>query len=74
MPQGADRKSLRITVTPAQRAAIECLRGEQGLAEYIRRLVAEDAARRDVSWVDDLNPQGVRLSPRNSGRGKYDKV
>ena len=70
MPQGKDRKSLRITVTPSQRAAIERLRGEQGLAEYVRRLVAEDAARRGVSWGDDLNPQGVRLSTGNSGREK----
>lgn len=62
MPQGADRKSLRITVTPAQRAAIQQLQGNAKLAEYIRGLVAADAARRGVKWPDDLNPQGVRLT------------
>lgn len=61
MPQGADRKSVRITVTPAQRAAAERLRGEQGLSAYIRRLIAEDARRRGVAWPEDLNPPGVRL-------------
>lgn len=61
MPQGADRKSLRITVTPAQRAAIQKLQGNAKLADYIRSLVAADAKRRGVSWPDDLNPQGVRL-------------
>lgn len=61
MPQGKDRKSLRITVTPSQRAVIERLCGERGLSEYIRQLLAEDAAGRGIAWPDDLNPQGVRL-------------
>lgn len=61
MPQGADRKSLRITVTPAQRAAIQQLQNGARLSEYIRGLVAADANLRGVPWPDDLNPQGVRV-------------
>ena len=61
MPKAKDRTLLTVTVTPAQRAAIQQLQGDAKLADYIRGLVATDAARRGVKWPDDLNPQGVRL-------------
>lgn len=61
MPKAKNRTLLTVTVTPAQRAAIQKLQGNAKLADYIRSLVAADAKRRGVSWPDDLNPQGVRL-------------
>ena len=61
MPKGKDRTALSVTVTPAQRDAIQQLQGGSLLSEYIRGLVAADAKRRGVPWPDDLNPQGVRV-------------
>lgn len=62
MPKAKDRTLLTVTVTPAQRAAIQQLQGDAKLADYIRGLVAADAKRRGVKWPDDLNPPGVRTA------------
>jgi len=61
MPKGKDRTALSVTVTPAQRDAIQQLQNGARLSEYIRGLVAADANLRGVPWPDDLNPQGVRV-------------
>lgn len=61
MPKGADRTLITVTVTPAQRAAIQQLQGDATLAAYVRRLIREDAERQGVPWPDDLNPPGVRV-------------
>lgn len=46
-------------LTPEQRDILRQLAGDEGQAAYIRRLIAQDAARRGVEWPD------------HPGRGQY---
>lgn len=48
-------------LTPEQREVLRMLAGSEGQAAYLRRLIAEDAARRNVEWPD------------HPGRGKYER-
>ncbi len=53
--------SLNTNVTPEQVAIVRRLAGPDGIAAYLRRLIAEDAQRRGVTWPD------------HPGRGKYER-
>jgi hypothetical protein len=61
MPKGKDRTLVPITMTPAQRAALETLAGKKGASAYLRALIAHDAATRGIEWPDDLGAPGPRL-------------
>jgi len=46
-------------LTPEQRKVLKHLASGEGQAAYLRRLIAEDAARRGMTW------------PEHYGRGQY---
>jgi len=58
MPRRKDRKQLTTTVTVEQHATATQLAGAEGLNAYLRRLMAEDAQRRGVRWLDNLPEPG----------------
>lgn len=53
--------SLNTNVTPEQVSVAKQLAGTEGIAAYLRRLIAEDAERRGVEWPD------------HPGRGKHER-
>lgn len=63
MPRRTDRKQLNAVLSEAQHAALLTLAGSEVVNDYIRRLIAEDAARRGIVWPADL-----------PGPGKYDRM
>lgn len=59
MPRLPDRKQAVIVMTAEQYDITRALAGDEGMATYIRRLVAVDAARRGVTWPDNLLQRGT---------------
>lgn len=47
-----------LPLTPRQRTDLDALAGELSAASYLRKLVAGDAARRGLTWHDDIPAVG----------------
>lgn len=58
MPRGKNTKTATVNLTDAQYKSLSNLAAEEGIAAYLRRLVAEDAERRGSTFPDDLPGHG----------------
>ena len=53
-----ERKIARPAFTFNEYATLEHLAGDEGTNRYIRRLIMEDAKRRDIEFVKELGAHG----------------
>lgn len=68
MPRKTGQPTITIQLSEAQRLALYRLHGDEPINQYVRRLIAEDAARRDLDWPDDIGEWTLR--PRRKGGSK----
>lgn len=54
MARKSGTKALQLDLTPDQHTALNDLRGDEPLAQYIRRLIREDAKQRGIEWPDNM--------------------
>ena len=57
MPR-TNTKSLNTNVTPHEYEIVRSLAGDLDIADYLRKLIAEDAARQNIEWPFETKTRG----------------